>query len=72
MKALLVSGDEVQQVALAGFDHLAVRDDFDLVVGGAHEGAGEDEPHEGVAPEALTAHHGFEQEAQGWPWVSLR
>jgi len=64
LEALLVGGDEIERIALEGFNHLAIGDDFNLMVGGAHQGAG-GQADKGVAPETLAAHDGFKQKAQG-------
>ncbi|MCY1521654.1 hypothetical protein D9M68_564760 [compost metagenome] len=66
LEALLVVGHEVQRVALGGLDDLAVGHDFgDGLVAearGTQQGARR-QADEAVAPEALAAHHRFEQEA---------
>jgi hypothetical protein len=62
----VVGVDEVQRIAGVGFHHLAVGDHLGAGIGaeaaGPHDGARR-QADEAVAPEALAADDGFEQEA---------
>ncbi len=69
--ALLEGGDEFQRIAVMRFDHLAVGDDLGAVAGGAQQRA-RMQADEGIAPEALAAHHGFQQEGVRAAVVRLR
>ena len=62
LEARLISRDEVQRVAFVGLDHLAVGDDLAAQTRGTQQRARR-QPDEGIAPEALTPHHRFQQEA---------
>ena len=61
LEARLVGGDEVQRVAFVSLHHLAIGDDFGSHARGAHQRARR-QADERIAPEALAADHGFEQE----------
>ena len=68
LEALLIGGDEVQRVAVMGFDDLAVA--HNLGLGGGTESAGAQQraggqADEAVAAETLAADHGLQQEAVG-------
>ena len=63
LEATLVGLDEVERVALVGFDHAAVADHFAVVAGGAQQGA-RGQADEGIAAETLAAHHRLEKKAQ--------
>ena len=60
-EALLILLDERERIAFIRLDDVAVRDDLRLAVLHAHGRAGR-QPDERVAPEALAAHDGFQQE----------
>ncbi len=61
LEAGLVLLDEVERIAVEGFDHFAVLDDFGALAAGAHQGVGR-QADEGEAAEALAAHDRLQQE----------
>ncbi len=69
--ALFEGGDEVQRVAFVRLDHAAVSDDLGAVAGRAQQRA-RMQADEGIAPEALAAHHRFQQEGVRAAIVRLR
>jgi len=64
LEAFLVFGDEGQRVALVALDHLVVGHHLDVAAARPDEGA-RGQADEGIAPEALAAHHGLQQAAHG-------
>ncbi len=69
--ALLEGGDEVQRVAFVRLDHAAIGDDLGAVANRAQQRA-RMQTDEGIAPEALAAHHRFQQEGVRAAVVRLR
>ena len=62
LEAGLDLGDEVQRVALVRLHHPTVGDDLAALPRGTQQRAGR-QPDEGIAPEALAAHHRLQQKA---------
>ncbi len=61
LEARLILLDEVERIALVRFDYFAVLDDLGEIAGGAQQRVGR-QADEGIAAEALAAHHRLQQE----------